>query len=435
MTKILYKKFLNFFSEKVLFILVISFPIIIPLGSLAINVTTALLGIITFFYVLKNLKTIIFKNKILMYIFIFFLFIFLNALVQFINFSILFKSLANFRYLFLSLAVFLVLERISHNQKIFFYSLSIIVIFIISLDIFYQFIFYKNILGFSPGMCTSDLQIKCLRFSGAFNDELIAGSYLSQIGLLTLILFINTNIVSRHFFIKSFLLLFFLIIILLTGERSPLLIIIFFTFFFFFFKKKIISFFILLIILICLIFIVSQKVQPINDRFINSFKSWGWGATLDKGVILKKITQNPWSLHYYAAIELFLEKPLIGHGPKSFRINCEKTKIDKDTREQIHYYRDYRACSTHPHNYLLEFLSENGMIGGLFFIGLFFLVFSSIYKKCKNNVNIPIVISIGSLILAIIFPFRPSGSFFSTFNASIFFYIFGFFLHYLGKCK
>jgi O-antigen ligase len=146
---------------------------------------------------------------------------------------------------------------------------------------------------------------------------------------------------------------------------------------------------------------------------------------------LKKITQNPWSLHYYAAIELFLEKPLIGHGPKSFRIKCENTKIDKDTRDRIHYYRDYRACSTHPHNYLLEFISENGIIGGLFFIGLFFFIFFITYKKYK----IPILISIGSLILAIILPFRPSGSFFSTFNASMFFYIFGFFLHYLNKDK
>jgi len=431
MKKILNKKFITFFSEKVLFYLVFCFPIIIPLGSLAINITTALLSVITFFYVLKNFQTLICKNKIIIYIIIFFLFILLNALIQFINFEILFKSFANFRYLFLSLAVFLVLERISYDQKIFYCFINLIVVSLICLDIFYQFIFYQNILGFLPGMCTSDLPIKCLRFSGVFNDELIAGSYLSQIGLLILILFINTNIISRYFFIKSFLLLFLVITILLTGERSPLFIFIFFTLFFFFFKKKFINFLILVIFLIFLIFFLSQKVESINDRYLNSLKNWGWGVISEKETVLKKISQNHWSLHYYAAIELFFEKPLIGHGPKSFKIKCKNTNIDKDTRDRIHYYRDYRACSTHPHNYLLEFISENGIIGGLFFIGLFFFIFFSTYKKHK----IPILISIGSLILAIILPFRPSGSFFSTFNATMFFYIFGFFLHYLSKDK
>ena len=69
-----------------------------------------------------------------------------------------------------------------------------------------------------------------------------------------------------------------------------------------------------------------------------------------------KIIESPWSFHYQAAIELFIEKPILGHGPRSFRIKCENTNIDKKTREQRDYYRDYRACSTHPHNYLLEFL-------------------------------------------------------------------------------
>jgi hypothetical protein len=37
--------------------------------------------------------------------------------------------------------------------------------------------------------------------------------------------------------------------------------------------------------------------------------------------------------------------------------------------------------------------------------------------------------------LAIILPLKPSGSFFSTFNATMLFYILGFFLHYLKKVE
>jgi O-antigen ligase len=219
----------------------------------------------------------------------------------------------------------------------------------------------------------------------------------------------------------------------LTGERTALLIIVISLFFTYFLKKKIINFLFIFLSLLILIFFSAQKIESINSRFVKLFD--GWGSTSKQATIINKITESPWSFHYQAAIELFLEKPILGQGPRSFRIKCENTNIDKKTREHKDYYRDYIACSTHPHNYLLEFLSENGIVGGLFFVGLFFLIFASIYKMRKNheNENVLIIIGIGSLILAIIFPFKPSGSFFSTFNASMLFYIFGFFLHYLKK--
>ena len=105
--------------------------------------------------------------------------------------------------------------------------------------------------------------------------------------------------------------------------------------------------------------------------------------------------------------------------------------------EQKIYYNGYRACSTHPHNYLLELLSEEGIVGGLFFIGLISMVVFNIYKRKKddNNNEALLPILLGSLILAIIFPLKPSGSFLSTFNASLLFYIFGFFIHSLKKIK
>jgi O-antigen ligase len=325
----------------------------------------------------------------------------------------------------------------SDKQRKFFIYFNIITIFLIGLDILYQFFFYKDFFGFIPGMCTKILPIKCFRFSGVFGEELIAGSYLSQIGFLLLLLFLNLHLNKNYFnlFIKFILCLFLLSIILLTGERAPFLIVIVSLFFIFFFRKKIINFFLIFIFLLTLIFFYAQKIESINSRFINFFDGFKFGSKLT--TVTSKIMENPWSLHYQAAIELFLEKPILGHGSKSFRIKCENTNIDKKTIEQRFYYRDYRACSTHPHNYLLEFLSENGIIGGAFFIGLFFVVFMSVYKKSKNykNENVFTFIGIGSLILAIIFPFKPSGSFFSTFNASMLFYIFGFFLYYLKKVK
>jgi O-antigen ligase len=324
----------------------------------------------------------------------------------------------------------------SKKQEKFFIYFNLLVIFLIALDILYQFIFYKDILGFPPGMCNQSLIIKCLRFSGVFNDELIAGSYLSQIGVLILILFLNLVKIYSKSFIKIFLYLFLIIIILLTGERAALLIMMIFLFFTFFFQKKTINFFFLLIFLLTLLFFSSMRIESVNSRFVHFLDGWGSISGKHTGII-NKIIESPWSYHYQAAIELFSEKPILGHGPRSFRVKCESTNIDKKTKQQSDYYGNYRACSSHPHNYLLEFLSENGMVGGIFFIGLIYIVFSCVYKKCKNNIdeNVTIFVGIGSLILAIIFPFKPSGSFFTTFNASMLFYIFGFFLYYLNKMK
>jgi O-antigen ligase len=429
------KQITTFFLDKVLLSLVFFFPIIIVLRSVAINIATIILSIVMLLYIFRTsqvefLKNKLLKTKLVIYIFFFILFTFINSVIHFSSFNFLLKSLGNFRYLLLSLAVFFILEKITYRQKLFFICFNIILIFLIGLDILYQFFFYKDIFGFVPGMCTEALPINCLRFSGIFGDELIAGSYLSQIGFLVLILFLNLNLNKNYFnfFIKFFLCLFLVSIILLTGERAALLIVIISTFFIFLFRKKIINFFFIFLCLLTLIFFSAQKIESINNRFVNLLDSWGSTQKSIKG----KILESPWSFHYQAAIELFLEKPILGHGPRSFRIKCENTNIDKKTREHADHYR---ACSTHPHNYFLEFLSENGIVGGLFFVGLFFIIFASIHKIRKNheNENILIIIGIGSLILAIIFPFKPSGSFFSTFNASMLFYIFGFFLHYLKK--
>jgi O-antigen ligase len=440
-SKVLYKKLIvnkkiiNSFLEKTLSILVLVFPLIIVFRSAAINLTTTLVSVIVLFYIFKKNQIDIFKNKLVIYIIIFFLFIFINSIIHFTTLDLILNSLGNFRYILLAISVPLVLDMISDKKKIFFIYFNLIIIFLIALDILYQFLFYKDIFGFAPGMCTDILKTKCQRFSGVFGEELIAGSYLSQIGFLVLILFLNLDLKKNyyHFSVKIFLSLFLLSVVIITGERAPLLIIVFTLFFIFFFKKKIIYFFLFVIFLFTIIFFAAQKIESINSRFVNLFD--GWGSSSKNLSIVNKIIESPWSFHYQAAIELFIEKPILGHGPKSFRIKCEHTKIDKKTKENRDYYRDYRACSTHPHNYLLEFLSEHGLVGCIFFIGLIFFIFISIYKLHKNNKNTTTVIAIGSLIISIIFPIKPSGSFFTTINASMLFYVLGFFFYYLKKNK
>ena len=72
---------------------------------------------------------------------------------------------------------------------------------------------------------------------------------------------------------------------------------------------------------------------------------------------------------------------------------------------------------------MMEFLSENGILGFLLYFGLIILIILRILKiiRVSEDQNKFIALSLGSLLLAILFPLKPSGSFFTTFNASMFF--------------
>lgn len=420
------------FLKITLITLISIFPLTIIFRSAAININTLIISIIVLFFICKKKNFFLFKDNLIIYIIIFFSFIFLNTIFSFKNLELLIKSVGNFRYLFLSLGVFFALSKMSLTNKNIFIYLNLIIIVLIGFDIFYQYIFNQNIFGFPPGMCEKNY-INCTRFSGIFGSELIAGAFISQIGLLNLFLINDLELKKKLYNLIILIFgLFLFLVILLTGERNALLIFIITLFFFFLFNKKLITFLIINFFLFVLLILIAQNSHSIKSRYINLLDGWNSSKEL---TIKKKIINSPWSYHYQAAFELFTQKPILGHGPKSFRIKCKDTKIEKKLIEQREYYSDYRSCSTHPHNYMMEFLSEHGIIGFLLFFLFFIKIFLSIFKLRHRiiNKNLYLTIGIGSLLLAIIFPFKPSGSFFSTFNASILFYIFGFFLYYLKR--
>jgi len=79
----------------------------------------------------------------------------------------------------------------------------------------------------------------------------------------------------------------------------------------------------------------------------------------------------------------------------------------------------FERCSNHPHQVHLEILSEQGMIGYLIIIfAIFNILLNSLKVYCKTGD----VTHLASILFAVTFfiPLLPSGSIFSTFNASIF---------------
>ena len=98
------------------------------------------------------------------------------------------------------------------------------------------------------------------------------------------------------------------------------------------------------------------------------------------------------------------------------------------------------GCNTHPHNIFLQFMSELGIFGIIFYmIGIIFLIyniFKIIYFKLRNN-QISVIykgtfIVTVSLLLSFL-PIFPSGNFFNNWLSMIFFFKIGVLLFFLKK--
>ena len=99
-----------------------------------------------------------------------------------------------------------------------------------------------------------------------------------------------------------------------------------------------------------------------------------------------------WGAHFITAYQIFRENIILGSGARSFRYECNKEKYDNI---DIHYIK--KRCSTHPHNYYLEILSENGIIGFaylLLLLSLFYYYEIKFFLKNKNLLHLFGILSI-----------------------------------------
>ena len=118
------------------------------------------------------------------------------------------------------------------------------------------------------------------------------------------------------------------------------------------------------------------------------------------------------------------ESKLFGGGIKSFKWVCEN--IDRTKMLHLVTKRGRVNCNNHPHNYYIQLAAELGIIGLLIFIVLSAVIiikfFSCLYQAKQNHKFNKLLLVFFIVFLNEIFPFRTSGSFFTTTNAfSIFF--------------
>jgi len=124
-----------------------------------------------------------------------------------------------------------------------------------------------------------------------------------------------------------------------------------------------------------------------------------------------KFFDSQYGAHYLTAFNIFIDNFYFGAGLKKFRVLCKNY-------DDINSLSLSSRCSTHPHNIHLEILSEFGFVGYIIFLILILYVFKEfILSNFRSNFTFFLIFS---LLLAKFFPLLPSGSFFSSLNATYF---------------
>jgi O-antigen ligase len=342
-----------------------------------------------------NFLLISFQKKITYYYFnnfskIFFLFYIIINISSLFSDNIIYSlktSIPYIRYYFL-IIIFSYLVKNYKNFLLNFFYVLLISIFIVSVSGYLEF-FFDITFSFKPDYIKQESRV-----SGIFGSELIIGSYISR--LLPLLFLITVYLKKKNKF-YFFIYLFFYSTVVLSGERTSLLFAtISFLFFIFFFNQDLKSKFFYLSITILFVCTIFSFNPILEKRFFYETK---------KQITFENKFQyfsKEHSHHFNTAFKMFIDKPLLGHGPRSFRIICSDKK----------YYENLNSCSTHPHNTLLQLLAETGLFGSFFFIFIFiysnYLLFKNIILKRFNRIFVFLPL------LIIFFPFSPNGNFFNN---------------------
>jgi O-antigen ligase len=283
-----------------------------------------------------------------------------------------------------------------------------------------QYFLGENILGYPLPSLEG-------RLSGFFKDELIIGSYIARfmpilIGIYFFCKYLKVISQKKdYYFLLVFTFLFFLV--LASGERVSNIYsaISYFSLIYLINIKRVNK----VIIIICIFFIVTFifiKSDRIKKRLIadtlESVNLSTQSSLYEKKLFMFSIQHHN---HIIAAYKIFKENVLFGSGTKMFRKICDKR-----------YSINEHSCTTHPHNLIMQFLAETGILGFVFYILSLFYILSELFKILKisnliNDYNRSQFFFLIALLISL-FPILPSGNFFNNWIGIISFFPVGLYL-------
>ena len=411
--------------EKIIYFLIVLLPIALVTGPFLSDLSVSLVSLLFLYISFKKKLYFYYQNTFSKIFGIFFILLFIVSLLSIDPLISLKKTIVYFRFWIFALAIWYIFSI--KKDLIKYLTISFTLIFsILIFDGFYQFVFKENILGWP---------MEGSRISSLFKDELILGSYLSRLLPIFFAMLVYINFEKKfHLYI-----IFFIIFIgvetltFLTGERLAFFYINFSSIFLILSMKNYKLFRALSILTsIILIFFIINLYPKSSERMINQTISQLEIST-NKGLygfIPKKIFSVEYHNHYRSSLRMFNDNKITGVGPRMFRVLCVEKK----------YYL-WEGCSTHPHNTYIQILAETGLIGFIFFLGIFlfilFSIFRHFYYKFTNKKIIfnDFQLCLLSAILISIWPFTPTGDFFNNWLNIIYFFPVGFFLNTIYSQK
>lgn len=401
------KKEKNLFN--ILIFLIAILPISLLLGSAIINILIITIDLL-FLYIFFKKKEFNLENKISFYILLIFWLSLLVNLIYSSDFVNSFSRCVGFiRFAILALAIQFFIENSSSKKMNKVFLTWSIIFFIVSFDLIFEFILGFNLFGntsYMPG-----------RLSSFLGNELKIGHYYLAFNLLAISLV--------YYYFKNNTLLYFILfsttfISLIIGERANFIKFTFMVIFFiYFFEKK--NFYFKSILIFLMISFLAIFIS-INNTYKERFWTMFGDIMIEQKNISKMINFSPYGGHWHAAWEIFNENKIFGVGLKNFR---------KVSGEQKYYNKNVAYSksrqTTHPHQLHLEFLSETGIFGSIFLV---FMVISSIIAGIKNYIKSRNLYCLSSLLFfcASTLSILPTGSFFTTYGAAIFWINYGIFM-------
>ena len=406
-------------SKKIIEVLFIFLPIALLFSNVLAELIIFLL--ITLYFLKEKLSNFFkaLKDPIITLLLFFWLYLILNSFFNIENKPNFERAVFFLRFpiFVISICYFFNILKIDQN-KIFKYWMIIFII--ICLDLIYQFITRENLLGFK-----AILQGNIYRLGGFMDDELKISNLIYHFGTLVF----AYNFSKKNFQLKINSLtnyIFFSLLIIsiyLTAERANFITILIFTFLFlnFLFFNNFRSFLKILSALSLIFLLLISMNKDLNKRMIGSTinaiqKINIFNNNSNKNFLNK---DSHYFAHYSAAYQIFQRNVFLGVGLKNFRNFCD----DDTLNEKIYPSWQNRKCATHPHNFHFEILSELGIIGFIFLNFFFIYVFYKFWDLSFKSKNNYLLVS-SFILIANFIPFLPKGSFFSNWNAMIFWLVF-----------
>tara|TARA_B110000027_G_C16074223_1_gene280572 strand:+ start:1 stop:780 length:780 start_codon:yes stop_codon:yes gene_type:complete len=232
------------------------------------------------------------------------------------------------------------------------------------------------------------------------------GSYLSRLFPLLFALFLIKKKQKFEIYFIGVLFILVEILIFTAGERSAFFFLNLSTIFIIILIKEYQIFrlvtFIIASIFILILILNSPKMG--NRMFKGPLEDMGIIKSSKKPTIFSSTHDSLIKTAY----NMFKDQPLLGHGPKMFRVICKDEK----------YAVGASPCMTHPHNFYVQLLAETGIIGFLFLFSVLIHIlylalrqYKSIVFKQKRPLSDYQVCLLAGLLITV-WPLSPNGNFF-----------------------